>query len=122
MGIEALSKIYDTDKKIAGDLFNTMQTNASREKIAAEQNVSELKKANIMAAAYGDRAGGRGEITPALAFKEYNDRWDKDTLGYFRKQFPNFESYLAWARGQPQVPGDFKPSKADASLIDKYLK
>lgn len=111
MGIEALSKIYDTDKKIAGDLFNTMQTNASREKIAAEQNVSELKKANIMAAAYGGRSGARGEITPALALKEYNDLLQKDVLGDFKKQFPTFDSYMAALNGPPagaKVPGGIK--------------
>ncbi len=111
MGIEALSKIYDTDKKIAGDIFNTMQTNASREKIAASQNTAELQKARIMAAAYGDRSMGRGEITPALALKEYNDLLQKDLLGDFKKQFPTFEAYMAALRGQPtapQVPGGIK--------------
>lgn len=100
LGIEALSKIYDTDKKIAGDIYNTAVTNASREKISAQQNAAELQKARIMAAAYGDRAMNRGEITPALALKEYNDLLQKDLLGDFKKQFPTFESYMAALRGQ----------------------
>lgn len=106
LGIEALSKIYDTDKKIAGDIYNTAVTNASREKISAQQNAVELQKAKIMAAAYGDRAMNRGEITPALALKEYNDLLQKDLLGDFKKQFPTFESYMAALRGQPTpAPG-----------------
>ena len=54
-GVEGLGKIYEVDKKTATDLFAHMSTNASREKIAREQNATELKKAGIMASAYSQR-------------------------------------------------------------------
>ena len=63
-GVEGVGKIFELGKRSATDVYNTMATNASREKIAREQNVNELKKAGIMAAAYGQRGGeiGRAHV------------------------------------------------------------
>ena len=59
-GIEGLSKIFEVGTKKATDIYTTMQTNATRERMNQEQNATELKKAGIMANAYKDRAGGAG--------------------------------------------------------------
>lgn len=58
--IDGLGKVFEVDKKSATDIFNNMQTNATRERMSQEQNATELKKAGIMANAYKDRAGGAG--------------------------------------------------------------
>jgi hypothetical protein len=55
-GVEGVGKIFEVGKRSATDLYNTMSTNASRERMGQEQNATELKKAGIMAAAYGQRA------------------------------------------------------------------
>jgi hypothetical protein len=55
--IDGLGKVFEVDKKSATDIFNNMQTNATRERMSQEQNATELKKAGIMANAYKDRAG-----------------------------------------------------------------
>lgn len=97
MGIEALSKIFDTDKKIGADIYNTLQTNASRERVANAQIQSDMKRTGMM---YGD---GKGAITPALLLKEYNDRIAQDLYGDFKKQYPSFEDYQANMLRSPQA-------------------
>jgi hypothetical protein len=46
-----------------------------------------------MAAAYGARDNLRGELTPQFLLNQYNDMRTKDLR--FKKDFPNFESYVA---------------------------
>lgn len=75
MGVEGLAKIYDVNTRTAADIFNTMETNATRERMAKEQNKTELQKAGIMASAYGAR-----QLTPAMAVKEANDAYEKWAL------------------------------------------
>ena len=54
-GVEGVGKIFEVGKRSATDLYNTMSTNASRERIGQEQNKTELLKADKMAAAYSQR-------------------------------------------------------------------
>jgi hypothetical protein len=55
-GVEGVGKIFELGKRSATDVYNTLQTNATRERMGQEQNVTELKKAGIMANAYNQRA------------------------------------------------------------------
>jgi hypothetical protein len=51
--------------------------------------------AGINAAAYASRMDQRGQITPALALKEYNDNLAKDMYGDFQKKYPTPQHYMA---------------------------
>jgi hypothetical protein len=78
--IDALSKITGENKRAATDIFNTMETNATRERMAREQNKTELQKAAMLKDVYGGRdermlmASAQG-----AAEKEYT-QWAKDGL------------------------------------------
>ena len=55
-GVEGVGKIFELGKRSATDVYTTMQTNATRERMAQEQNKTELQKTGIMANAYNQRA------------------------------------------------------------------
>jgi uncharacterized protein YdbL (DUF1318 family) len=56
-GIDALVKLTGENRKVAADMFNTAQTNERALQVSQMNNATELKKAGIMAGAYG---GGKG--------------------------------------------------------------
>jgi len=101
--IAAVQDLYKTDLKTAADIVNNQNTLASADRRsmfeqqqqtlrAREQNVAHLQGQRIMASAYGARADQRGQITPALMLKEYNDLISANPLA--KKQYPTFESYM----------------------------
>jgi len=103
--IEGLAKISGETLKAAGERVNTLDTLRSQDQRtiyqqqqetlrSRERDVADIRKANIMASAYGARSGERGAITPALLFKEYNDNLQKDMYGDFKKQYPTFQHYM----------------------------
>lgn len=109
--IAAVQDLYKTDLKGAIDFVNTANTIASAEKRSAfeqaqetlrsrERNEAHLAGQRMMAAAYGARSDQRGELTPALMLKEYNDRVAVDPV--FAKKYPNFQTYVLSLQG-PQV-------------------
>jgi len=53
--IEGLGKIFQLNTEASTTLYNNMQTNASREKIARDTNAAHLAGQRIMANAYGQR-------------------------------------------------------------------
>jgi hypothetical protein len=104
--IAAVQDLYKTDLKTAADIVNNQNTLASADRRsmfeqqqqtlrAREQNVAHLQGQRIMASAYGARADQRGQITPALVLKEYNDNLAKDTYGDFQKKYPTPQHYMA---------------------------
>ena len=95
-GVEGVGKIFELGKRSATDVYNTMATNASREKIAREQNVNELKKAGIMAAAYGQRGGG-----------EYNVAWDNATNAIKAAMQANPMLALEYQKNPQKYQADF---------------
>lgn len=77
--IDALSKITGENKRAATDIFNTMETNATRERMAREQNKTELQKAAMLKEAYGAR-----QMNPNVAIdnaKARLDSWLKTAEG-----------------------------------------
>jgi hypothetical protein len=52
-GIDALVKLTGENRKVAADMFNTATTNERALQVAQMNNATELKKAGIMATAYG---------------------------------------------------------------------
>ena len=101
-----MQDLYKTDLKTATDIVTNQNLIAGQDRRtmyeqqqqtirAREQNVAHLQGQSIMAAAYGARADQRGQITPALVLKEYNDNLAKDTLGDFQKKYPTPQHYMA---------------------------
>lgn len=105
--IAAVQDLYKTDLKTAAEIVNNQNTlaagdrrsmfeQAEQTKRAREQNVSAEKVAGIYASSrLAGGAGLRGQITPALVLKEYNDLVAKDTLGDFQKRYPTPQHYMA---------------------------
>jgi len=104
--IAAVQDLYKTDLKTASDFVNNQNTLASADRRALmqqqhedirarEQNIAHLQGQRLMAAAYGSRADQRGQITPSLVLKEYNDNLAKDTYGDFQKKYPTPQHYMA---------------------------
>jgi len=102
--IAAVQDLYKTDLKTATELVTNQNLIAGQDRRtmyeqqqqtirAREQNAAHLQGQSIMAAAYGARADQRGQITPALMLKEYNDLLGSNPLA--KKQYPTFESYMA---------------------------
>jgi hypothetical protein len=102
--IAAVQDLYKTDLKTATDIVTNQNLIAGQDRRtmyeqqqqtirAREQNVAHLQGQSIMAAAYGARADQRGQITPALMLREYNDLLASNPLA--KKQYPTFESYMA---------------------------
>lgn len=108
MSIEALAKIYDTNKKGATDIFNTMEQNKTRMEVEREQSRSRKEVAEIGAGAQryaADRYSAR-QLTPATAVKEAND------------------AYNDWLRSEKGRLEALKPGVAEAKkrqiLIDTF--
>jgi hypothetical protein len=77
--IDALAKIYGTNKQAATDIFNNMEQNKTRMEAEREQSRSRRETAIIAAEAHkyaADAYGGR-QMTPAMAVKEANDSYEK---------------------------------------------
>jgi hypothetical protein len=103
--IGAIKDFYTTDLKTAADIVNNQNTLAAGDrrtifeqteqtKRAREQNVSAERVADKYAASrLGGGAGLRGKITDDDIYKAYNRNMEKDTLGDFKKDFPNFSDY-----------------------------
>lgn len=66
--IDALSKIYDTNKKAAVDIFNRLEQDKSANIRNRESIQGHLQGQKLMAAVYGQRGGG-----------EFNVAWDNAT-------------------------------------------
>jgi len=54
-GVEGLAKVYDVKTRTATDMFINMETNATRERIAREQNKTDLQKTAMLKEVYGGR-------------------------------------------------------------------
>ena len=105
--IAAVQDLYKTDLKTAAEIVNNQNTLAAADqralmeqreqtKRAREQNISAERVADKYAASrMAGGAGLRGQITPALVLKEYNDLVAKDTLGDFQKRYPTPQHYMA---------------------------
>lgn len=104
--IGAVQDLYKTDLKTAADIVNNQNTLAAGDRRsifeqqqqnirAREQNVSAERVAGIYANSRLGGLGARGQITPALVLKEYNDLVAKDTLGDFQKKYPTPQHYMA---------------------------
>jgi hypothetical protein len=116
--IDGLGKVFEVDKKSATDIFTTMQTNATRERMAQEQNKTELLKADKMAAAYKDRAGGANLADKAVDnTRALHDSWLKSPEGKlsFNKPGASDRKYQQILREQfrllgIQMPGGGTPA------------
>lgn len=104
--IAAVQDLYKTDLKTAAELVSNQNTLAAGDRRtifeqqqqnirAREQNVSAERVAGIYANSRLGGLGARGQITPALVLKEYNDLVAKDTLGDFQKKYPTPQHYMA---------------------------
>lgn len=104
--IAAVQDLYKTDLKTAADIVNNQNTLAAGDRRtmyeqqyqtirSREQNAAHLQGQRIMASAYATRADQRGQLTPALVLKEYNDLVAKDTMGDFQKRYPTPQHYMA---------------------------
>ena len=104
--IGAVVDLYKVDLKTAADIVNNQNTLAAADQRALmeqreqttrarEQNISAEKIADKYAASRFGGAGVRGQLTPALVLKEYNDLVTKDTLGDFQKRYPTVQHYMA---------------------------
>lgn len=103
--IAAVQDLYKTDLKTAADIVNNQNTLAAGDRRtmfeqqqqnirAREQNVSAERIADKYAASrLAGGAGLRGQITDDDIYKAYNRNMEKDTLGNFEKNFPNFAAY-----------------------------
>jgi hypothetical protein len=101
--IAAIQDLYKTDVKTAADIVNNQNTLAAADQRAMfeqqqqtirarEQNISAEKIADKYASSRLGGLGARGQITPALALREYNDLISANPLA--KKQYPTFESYM----------------------------
>jgi hypothetical protein len=104
--IAAVQDLYKTDLKTAAELVSNQNTLAAGDRRtqfeqqqqnirAREQNVSAERVAGMYANSRMGGLGARGQITPALVLKEYNDLVAKDTLGDFQKKYPTPQHYMA---------------------------
>ena len=102
--IGAIARITGDSLKAATDRVNTQEQIYSQDMRTIYTQGEETKRhealmrnqrtvAGINAAAYASRADQRGQITPALMLKEYNDLLGSNPLA--KKQYPTFESYMA---------------------------
>jgi hypothetical protein len=101
-GVEGVGKIFELGKRSATDLYNTMSTNASRERIGQEQNKTELLKADKMVAAYGQRGGGEYNVLADNARARYTE-WAKSAAGQIAlMKNPSLENskYLEFLRAE----------------------
>lgn len=121
--IEGIAKITGDSIKVAADRVNTLDTLRSADVRALMQQQAETERETFkqlqeniraekrgvvdtgIAKIYANRplgggAGVRGQITPALAVKEYNDMEAKDPMriGQFFKQFPTQDSYYLYLK------------------------
>ena len=123
--IDALAKITGENKRAATDIFNTMETNATRERMAKEQNATELKKAGIMASAYGAR-----QMNPNIAVdnaKARLDSWLKSPEGKMAALKPGavdakYQEYLrgAFTEMGMQLPGGTASARGAGSDVFDY--
>ena len=101
--IAAIQDLYKTDLKTAADIVNNQNTLAAADQRsqfeqqqqtirAREQNISAERIADKYASSRLGGLGARGQITPALALREYNDLISANPLA--KKQYPTFESYM----------------------------
>ena len=101
--IAAIQDLYKTDVKTAADIVNNQNTLAAADQRAMfeqqyqtqrarEQNISAERIADKYASSRLGGLGARGQITPALALREYNDLISANPLA--KKQYPTFESYM----------------------------
>jgi hypothetical protein len=101
--IAAIQDLYKTDVKTAADIVNNQNTLAAadqRSKFEQQQQTIRAREQNISAERIADKyassrlggLGARGQITPALALREYNDLISANPLA--KKQYPTFESYM----------------------------
>jgi hypothetical protein len=99
----AMADFYRTDLKTAADIVNNQNTLAAGDRRsifeqqqqttrAREQNISAERIADKYASSRLGGLGARGQITPALALREYNDLISANPLA--KKQYPTFESYM----------------------------
>lgn len=108
MSIEALAKIYDTNKKGATDIFNNMEQNKTRMEAEREQSRSRKEVAEIGARAqrYAADKYSERQLNPAAAVKEANDAYN---------------DWLRSSKGQMEA---LKPGAAEAKkrqiLIDTF--
>lgn len=106
--IDALSKIYDTNKRVATDIFNNMEQNKTRMEAEREQSRSRKEVAQIGAGAqrYAADKYSERQLNPAAAVKEANDA---------------FNDWLRSSKGQMEA---LKPGAAEAKkrqiLIDTF--
>ncbi len=117
--IEGIAKITGDSIKVAADIVNTatqmhsadlraqmqQQAETAREEFKQLQENIRTEKRGIVdkevAKIYANRpmgggAGMRGQITPALLFKAYEDasKPKNDPYGDFKKQYPTFQHYM----------------------------
>ena len=101
--IAAIQDLYKTDLKTAAEIVNNQNTLAAGDRRsifeqqqqttrAREQNISAERIADKYASSRLGGLGARGQITPALALREYNDLISANPLA--KKQYPTFESYM----------------------------
>jgi hypothetical protein len=76
--IDALSKIYDTNKKAAVDIFNRLEQDKSANIRNRETNAAHLQGQNIMANAYKERAGAANNPVN-VAMDNARQEWDAFT-------------------------------------------
>ena len=80
--IDALSKIYDTDKKAAVDIFNRLEQDKSANIRNRETNAAHLQGQKLMAEAYKGRAGGANLADKAADnARALFDTWSKSPEG-----------------------------------------
>jgi len=78
--IDALSKIYDTNKKAAVDIFNRLETDKAAMERTKEQGRSAEKVAGIHANMYKERGGGEYNVLADNARARY-DKWASSAAG-----------------------------------------
>jgi hypothetical protein len=111
--LKAATERVNTQEQIYSQDMRTIYTQQQETMRSRERDATDLAGRRIMAAAYGNRGGERGAITPALLFKEYNDNLQKDMLGDFKKQFPTFQHYMYANQPMSIAPVDKLPSDAN---------
>lgn len=117
--IEGIAKITGDSIKVAADRVNTLDTLRSADVRALMQQQAETERETFkqlqenirtekqiagqkdVATIYANRplgggAGVRGQITPALLFKAYEEasKPRNDPYGDFKKQYPTFQHYM----------------------------
>lgn len=107
-GVEGLASLTGANKKDAITLFDKQAELALQEKIHRESMANQLKIAELYASARTAAAGTKGEITPAIAFKNYTiEKANAEKMGQgdqFNLKYPTKEAYIAEAM-QAATPG-----------------